>query len=82
MTPPPHPSKTKDNMTNKEREFASIGWNYCEGIEEAKVIVVPETGRQIIKNNKGLWECQPHNDNYWKSFENLIDAAKFAMGKK
>lgn len=68
-------------MTNRERQFASYGFEYAEGIELAKKIIVPNTGREIRKTVSGTWECQPHNDNYWKEFENLIDAVKFATGK-
>lgn len=67
-------------MTSREREFAKLGWDYCEGIDDAKVVRVPSTGREIRKRSDGKWECQPHNDNYWKSFDDLLDAAKFATG--
>ncbi len=66
-------------MTNREREFASLGWDYCEGIEYVQTIIVPSTGRQIRRTASG-WVCQPHNDNYWVAFSDLLEAAKFAVG--
>lgn len=69
-------------MTNRERQFAALGWEYCEGIDHASVVIVPSTGREIRKLPNGKWECQPHNDNYWKQFDDLLDAAKFATGGK
>lgn len=64
-------------MTNREREFAAIGWEYCEGIDLANVVIVPATGREI-RRVEGGWEAQPWNDNYWQTFEDLLEAAKFA----
>lgn len=64
-------------MTNKERELAALGFHYAEGIEEQSTVIVPATGRHIKKVVDG-WECQPWNDNYWKTFDNLIAAIKFA----
>ncbi len=64
-------------MTDKEREYASLGFHHAEGIERAERITVPTTGRYIVKKGDG-WECQPHNDNYWKTFDNLPDAIRFA----
>lgn len=68
-------------MTNREREFAAIGFEYAEGIDSATVVIVPTTGREIRKTPRGTWEAQPHNDNYWREFTDLLDAAKFATGK-
>ena len=68
-------------MTNREREFASLGFEYAEGIDQAYVVIVPQTGREIRKVN-GKWEAQPWNDNYWKEFDDLLDAAKFATPPK
>ena len=65
-------------MTNRERQFASLGFEYAEGIEQADRIIVPPTGREIRKTEQGTWECQPWNDNYWKEFDDLIEAIKFA----
>jgi hypothetical protein len=63
-----------------ERQLCSLGIEYAEGIEFAKVIRLPN-GREIHKTKTG-YETQPYNDNYWKSFNNLIDAVKFAQGMK
>lgn len=65
-------------MTNREREFASLGIEYAEGIERSNVVHVPSTGREIRKTQEGKWECQPWNDNYWKEFDDLLEALKFA----
>lgn len=64
-------------MTNRERDFAALGFEYAEGIDLATVVIVPATGREIRKRN-GKWEAQPWNDNYWKEFDDLLDAARFA----
>jgi hypothetical protein len=64
-------------MTDRERQFAELGFEYAEGIESAKVIVVPQTGREIRRTANG-WECQPYNDNYWREFTDLLDALIFA----
>lgn len=69
-------------MTNRERDFASIGFEYAEGIDSASVVIVPTTGREIRKTERGTWECQPWNDNYWQEFNDLLDAAKFASRPK
>ncbi len=69
-------------MTNRERAFAAIGFEYAEGIDMATVVTVPTTGRQIRKTPRGTWEAQPWNDNYWKEFDDLLDAAKFASRPK
>ena len=66
-------------MTGREREFASIGFEYAEGIDRANLVIVPSTGREIRKTLRGTWEAQPWNDNYWKEFDDLLDAARFAM---
>ena len=65
-------------MTNRERELAALGFEYAEGIELAAVIVHPATGREIRKTARGTWETQPWNDNYWKEFEDLLAAIRFA----
>ncbi len=65
-------------MTNRERDFAAIGFEFSEGIEQANLVIVPSTGREIRKTQRGTWECQPWNDNYWKEFDDLLDAARFA----
>lgn len=69
-------------MTNREREFAALGFHHAEGIERANWIEVPATGRTIRKTPRGTWECQPHNDNYWREFDDLLDAVKFATPPK
>ena len=65
-------------MTNRERELASLGFEYAEGIEQASTVEVPSTGRNIHKTERGTWEAQPWNDNYWKEFDDIIDAIRFA----
>lgn len=65
-------------MTERERQFCELGWEYCEGIDLAAVVIVPATGREIRKTARGTWECQPWNDNYWEEFEDLLEAARFA----
>jgi hypothetical protein len=65
-------------MTDRERQFAAIGFEYAEGIDLASVVIVPTTGREIRKNASGKWEAQPWNDNYWSEFDDLLDAARFA----
>lgn len=69
-------------MTNREREYADAGFESCEGIEQASVVIVPSTGREVRQVSPGLWECQPWNDNYWKSFTDLLEALKFASRPK
>ena len=69
-------------MTNREREFYNLGFEYCEGIEFAQTIIIPSTGRQIRKVNSESWEVQPKNDNYWLKFDNLVDAIKCGTGIK
>ena len=68
-------------MTDRERQFAAIGFGYAEGIDLAKVVIVPSTGREIRRTKSG-WEAQPWNDNYWQEFDDLLDAAKFAARPK
>ncbi len=65
-------------MTNREREFANLGLHYAEGIEQAKVVILP-SGREVRKVAEGRWEAQPYNDNYWKSFDDCLEACKFAL---
>lgn len=67
-------------MTNREREFAKYGLEYAEGIDQANVIHLP-TGREIRRHN-GKWEVQPKSDNYWKAFDDLLDAVKFWAASK
>lgn len=64
-------------MTNREKEFFALGWEYCEGIDSASKVIVPATGREIRRTDDG-WASQPWNDNYWRTFADLLDAAKFA----
>jgi len=65
-------------MTNREREYAGLGYEYAEGIERAKVVVL-HSGREVRKVGEGLWEVQPWNDNYWVRFDDLVEAIKFGM---
>lgn len=69
-------------MTNREREFAALGFEYAEGIESAAWVEVPSTGRRVTKKANGKWECQPWNDNYYREFDDLFDALKFATPPK
>lgn len=71
-------------MTDREREYAALGFEYAEGIERAKVVTLT-TGREVRKVEKTnadgtpappMWEVQPHGDNYWVSFWHLLDAIK------
>jgi hypothetical protein len=64
-------------MTDRERQFADLGFEYAEGIDLANIIAVPSTGREIRRTKRG-WESQPWNDNYWCEFADLLDAATFA----
>jgi DNA-binding XRE family transcriptional regulator len=65
-------------MTERERQYAAIGFDYAEGIERADRVTVPTTGREVRKTKRGTWEAQPWNDNYWKEFADLLDALRFA----
>lgn len=65
-------------MTNRERELAALGFEYAEGIERAKKVEIPSTGREVRKVAEGKWEAQPWNDNYWNEFDDIIDAIRFA----
>jgi hypothetical protein len=69
-------------MTNRERELAALGFEYAEGIDLARVIIHPLTGREIRKTVRGTYETQPHNDNYWREFADLLDAIRFATPPK
>jgi hypothetical protein len=37
---------------------------------------MPNVYRKVGEN----WEVQPHNDNYWLTFDDLIDAIKCGKG--
>ena len=67
-------------MTDRERQYYDLGYEYAEGIERAEVVNLP-SGREVRRIGESLWEVQPHNDNYWVSFDDLIDAIKFGTGK-
>ena len=70
-------------MTDRERQYAALGYEYAEGIERAKVVYLP-SGREVRRIGEigeSIWEVQPHNDNYWVSFDDLIEAIKFGIGK-
>ena len=69
-------------MTDRERQFADAGFDFCEGIELASKVIVPSTGREIRKTSDGQWEAQPWNDNYWQKFDDVLDALKFATRPK
>ena len=69
-------------MTDRERQFAALGIEYAEGIDRAERVTVPGTGREIRKRADGKWEAQPHNDNYYKSFDDLLAALRFATKPK
>lgn len=66
-------------MTDRERQFARVGLHYSEGIERSNIVNLPN-GREV-RRVKGKWEVQPHNDNYWKQFDDLLNAVKFGLGK-
>ena len=65
-------------MTDRERAFAALGIEYAEGIDQARTVAVPATGREVRRTAKGGWEAQPHNDNYWQEFDDLLEAVRFA----
>lgn len=65
-------------MTDREREYADAGFDHCEGIEQAKTVIVPSTGRTITQIRPGVWEAQPWNDNYYREFTDLLAALQFA----
>ncbi len=65
-------------MTDREREFAALGFEYSEGIETARVIIHPLTGREIRKRGDGRYESQPWNDTYWLEFDDIMGAIKCA----
>jgi len=69
-------------MTDRERQFAALGFEYAEGIDRAERVTVPSTGREVRKRKDGKWEAQPWNDNYWQSFGDLLDALRFATRPK
>ena len=52
----------------------------AEGLEGAKVVVLL-SGREVRKVGD-KWEVQPPNDNYWVTFDDLIEAIKFGKGEK
>ena len=62
-------------MTNREREYAALGYEYAEGIEYANVVTL-HSGREVRRTENDTWEVQPWNDNYWLEFDDLIDAIK------
>lgn len=69
-------------MTERERKFSELGFEYAEGIERMETVIVPYTNREIRRTKSGEWECQPWNDNYWRKFRDLLDAAIFATPHK
>jgi len=69
-------------MTERERDLASLGIEYAEGIEYASAVVIPATGREARKTPRGTWESQPWNDNYWKEFDDVVDAIRHGTPPK
>ena len=69
-------------MTNRERDFAALGLEYAEGIERADWVEVPATGRIVRQIAPGRWEAQPHNDHYWRAFDDLLAAVRFATPQR
>ena len=67
-------------MTDKERQYAALGYEYAEGIERANVVHLL-SGREVRRIGESKWEVQPPNDNYWVEFSNLIEAIKFGKGQ-
>lgn len=72
-------------MTDRERQYAALGIEYAEGIDRyaadapaGPILEVPTTGRTITKLSSGKFSCQPWNDNYYRDFDDLLDALKFA----
>jgi len=61
----------RENMTAREREFAALGIENAEGIEQAAIVILP-SGRQVFRIADGrgrpCWEVQPWDDNYWLQF--------------
>jgi hypothetical protein len=69
-------------VTNQERELASLGIEYAEGIERARVVIIPSTGREVRKTDRGTWEVQPRDDNYWREFGSVVEAVRFGTRPK
>ncbi len=63
-------------MTDREQSLAALGLRGVEGIEQCTFIALPWSGREIRKTKDGRWEVQPWNDNYWLTFDDLLDAVK------
>jgi hypothetical protein len=68
---------SQSQKLNRERQFAALGFHYAEGIEQTSMVVVPTTGRLIVRTPDG-WETQPWGDNVWVKYDDLIDAARAA----
>ncbi len=69
-------------MTDRERQFLDLGIDYGEGIDLFDSIVLPN-GREVRRTPGGRWEVQPKNDNYWVSFDDLLEAVKCgSQGRK
>jgi len=66
-------------MTNSEKQFAELGYEYATNIEQSKIVHMWHNNREIRKVGE-KWEVQPLNDNYWLSFDNLIDAIRCGHG--
>lgn len=69
-------------MTERERELASLGIEYAEGIEYASAVTIPSTGREARRTERGTWESQPWNDNYWLEFDDIVDAIRHGTPPK
>jgi hypothetical protein len=67
-------------MTKREQDFMNIGYHYAAEIESALAVTLP-SGREVRKVN-GKWEVQPPHDNYWVTFDDLLQAIRFGMGMK
>lgn len=63
-------------MTNRERQFAALGFSHAACIDECERIELP-MGRYIQRVDDG-WAAQPWDDNYWRTFDDLLDAVRFA----
>ena len=63
-------------MTERERQYASLGLHYAEGIERCLVVHLPN-GREI-RRRAGAWEVQPWHDNFWRRFGSLLAAVRYA----
>ena len=69
-------------MTNREQEFLKHGFQYCEGIEQCKRIIMT-SGAIITKNLNGDWEAQSADcDAHRETFVDLLEAMKYSMKRR